>query len=284
MQECKIIHCVRSHCKWTYQQVVEETGVPIGRTAFRALLQKHYISQWIAKKRPHLLEQHCRERLAFCVTNRNRDWSRFIFSDECSVEKGKGKKRSWVWGDPRYKWDHNMIETFPKGKQACVMVWGAICEAFVGSTSSQLVVMKRDPIAKNNGYTAWSYQEALTEGLLPKYRRGHTFMQDNASVHTAGITRIWLRDHFIPILLNWPPYSPDLNPIEHLWARLKELIYERHPDLDSIQNKNEQERVLKEVLPLCWEVIDPLVIRSLIQSMPSRIEACIAAQGWQTRY
>jgi hypothetical protein len=162
-------------------------------------------SQWIAEKTPHLTDQHRRERLAFCLANRNRDWSRVIFPDECSVEQGKGKKRSWVWGDPRHKWDHDMIETFSKGKQACAMVWGAICEAFTGSASYQLVVMKMNLTAKNNGYTAWAYQEALIGGLLPEYRKVHTFVQDNASIHTAGITRIWLRDHFIPILLNWPP-------------------------------------------------------------------------------
>ena len=281
LQQRKILRYVRAHRKWTFQQVAEETGIPVTRSTFRRLLRDHHILQWIAKKRPHLTEQHRRQRKAFCLATRNTDWSKVIFSDECSVEKGIGKKRTWVWGDPKQKWDHQLIETFPKGKQACIMVWGAICERF---TMSQLVVMKRDPTAKKNGYTAWSYLEALNEGLLLKYRRGLTFMQDNASVHTAGVVGIWLRDHFIPILPNWPPYSPDLNPIEHLWARLKEMIYERHPDLDSIQDKAEQERILTEVLPSCWEALDPLAIGSLVQSTPDRIEACIRANGWQTRY
>jgi transposase len=94
LQERKIVRCVRSHQKWTYNQVITETGVPIGRTAFRTLLHKHNILQWIAKKRPHLAEEHRRLRLAFCLANRGRDWSKVIFLDECSVEKGKGKKEA----------------------------------------------------------------------------------------------------------------------------------------------------------------------------------------------
>jgi transposase len=60
----------------------------------------------------------------------------------------------------------------------------------------------------------------MAAGLLPNYRRGLTCVHDNASVHTATTTLDWLRDHFIPLLLDWPPYSPDLNPIENIWYRL----------------------------------------------------------------
>ena len=62
------------------------------------------------------------------------------------------------------------------------------------------------------------------------------------------------------------------------------MIYERYPELDGIQSKAEQERILKEILPLCWEALNPSLIESLINSMPVRIEACIAANGWQTKY
>ena len=150
LQERNILRCVRAHPKWTYQQVVDETSVPIGRSQFKRLLHKHFISQWRAKKRPYLTEDHCRKRKAFCLTNRYTDWSKVIFSDECSVEKGIGKKRSWIWGNPRYKWDPNMIETFPKGKQACIMVWGAIWMQGLNTTRSPLVVMQRDPTTKKN--------------------------------------------------------------------------------------------------------------------------------------
>jgi transposase len=284
LQERNVLRYVRAHQKWTYKQVVEETTIPMSRSQFKRLLHKHHISQWRAKKRPHLTEEHRSLRKAFCLTNRNTDWSKVIFSDECSIEKGTGKKRTWVWGDPKQKWDHQLIETFPKGKQACIMVWGGICLQGLCGIRSPLVIMKRDLTAKRNGYSAWSYTEAMQEGLLPIYRRSLRFMQDNASIHTAGVVAIWLRDHFIPQLLNWPPYSPGLNPIEHLWARLKEMIYERHPELDSIRSKVEQERILTEVLPSCWEAIQPSIIESLVNSMPARIEACIRANGWQTKY
>ena len=35
-------------------------------------------------------------------------------------------------------------------------------------------------------------------------------MQDNASIHTAGLVDLWLKDHFIPTLPDRPLYSPVL--------------------------------------------------------------------------
>jgi transposase len=41
-------------------------------------------------------------------------------------------------------------------------------------------------------------------------------MQDNASIHTAKKVKDWFMGNGI-ITTDWPPYSPDLNPIEHAW-------------------------------------------------------------------
>jgi hypothetical protein len=42
-------------------------------------------------------------------------------------------------------------------------------------------------------------------------------------VHTAIVVKEWLQEIAIKSI-NWPPSSPDLNPIEHAWMRLKETI------------------------------------------------------------
>jgi transposase len=75
--------------------------------------------------------------------------------------------------------------------------------------------MNRDKEGEKNGYTANLYLDILEEQIPICYEPGRTFMQDNARIHIAKKVKSWLTDNKI-LLLNWPPYLPDMNPIEHL--------------------------------------------------------------------
>ena len=45
-----------------------------------------------------------------------------MFSDECSVERGMGKKQIWVFGHPKNKWKPTIIETYKTGKNLKIII------------------------------------------------------------------------------------------------------------------------------------------------------------------
>ena len=64
----------------------------------------------------------------------------------------------------------------------------------------------------------------VLEDQLPSlWEPGLLFMQDNAPIHTSRLAREWLAENGIDVM-DWPPYTPGLNPIEHLRFRLTKLV------------------------------------------------------------
>ena len=101
------------------------------------------------------------------------------------------------------------------------------------------------------------------------------FQQDGAPCHTAKTCIKWFTDHNVQ-LLTWPGNSPDLNPIENLWSRLKKLVAAKHPS-----NKRE---LIEAIINSWYHVITPDNLKSLVESMPRRCKAVIASRGYPTRY
>ncbi len=105
-----------------------------------------------------------------------------------------------------------------------------------------------------------------------------------APIHTSRLAREWLAEHGIDVM-EWPPYSPDLNPIEHLWFRLKKLVYEVRPDIEQVGGDAEKVReALYEALERAWVLIEHKIMEDLVRSMEKRVKAVLAADGWYTKY
>src|SRR5436305_5778189 len=104
-------------------------------------------------------------------------------------------------------------------------------------------------------------------------------MQDGASIHWAGIIVKWINEMEIEIM-DWPPYSPDLNPIENLWKLLKDQIVRSHPEFKTIKDNNEAMAHLIRCAKEAWEDLAPELLNKLAEGMQKRADAVLKAKGW----
>lgn len=63
----------------------------------------------------------------------------------------------------------------------------------------------------------------VEHALCPVLKPGDVVVMDNLSAHKAPAVRGWIEGTGAEVLY-LPPYSPDLNPIEKAWAKLKQLL------------------------------------------------------------
>jgi hypothetical protein len=275
---------VRKSPQITVNRALVESRLGISGSTFKRAIKLQQIEHWRAKQRPELTEELAAKRLTFALKYRNEDFSKWLFSDECSVELGKQPVRAWSWGYPGEQYTPSRVETYRKGKQGTQIVWAIIGLSLQSTT---LIVMDREnqdcELGQEGSFTASSYIDTLEQGLKPDYD-GQTFQQDNAPIYKAAKTRAWFDEEGIFWIKDWPPYSPDLNPIEHLWPRLKELLYKLHPDLLLDPKSQASINKLREVLPIVWQAIPRETVEAYLNSMKSRLEAVIAAKGWYTKY
>jgi transposase len=107
------------------------------------------------------------------------------------------------------------------------------------------------------------------------------FMQDGAPGYGAGYTLNELQERGITPIY-WPPYSPDLNPIEQVWNRMKDYIETYYPDMPAGRQPTYDQ--LRGIVQEAWDSITPEDLRDIIGTMKDRCQAVIDAKGGHTKY
>ena len=152
-----------------------------------------------------------------------------------------------------------------------IMVWSVINSRGAGRLYIVEGTMRQD-----------QYKKVLQRRLIPQLkewfprRQKYIFMHDSAPCHKAKSITKYLLNKKIPVL-DWPGNSPDMNPIENIWAILKKEMAK-----DMITTKSELIEKLKEV----WHNNPRIAenIKTSISSMPRRLGALIKAKGGTTKY
>ncbi|KAF2274654.1 uncharacterized protein EI97DRAFT_380907 [Westerdykella ornata] len=80
----------------------------------------------------------------------------------------------------------------------------------------------------------------------------------------------------------WPAFSPDLNPIETVWNKMKDYIEQFYPEQEGERQLTYDQ--LRTVVQEVWESITVEVLRELIDSMPAHCQAVIEVEGGHTKY
>ena len=120
----------------------------------------------------------------------------------------------------------------------------------------------------------------LSEHLLPFiHARNHPdslFQQDNARPHVSRSTMNWMDEHNIK-RMEWPAYSPDLNPIENLSGILVQRVYANGQQFDNAYQ-------LRQALVQKWQEIETETLECLSLSMNNRIFEVLTKNGANTKY
>ncbi|VDB85744.1 Bgt-50335 [Blumeria graminis f. sp. tritici] len=120
----------------------------------------------------------------------------------------------------------------------------------------------------------------LIDGMV-SMRPWFSLMQDNATAHTAAISMEDMSQRLIQLIFR-PANSPDLNPIEAVWNKMKDYIQRHHPNLGC--GKQRTQDSLRNIVKEARDSVSSEDHVRLIQSMPARCQAVVDADGGPTRY
>ncbi|GFW63582.1 transposable element Tcb2 transposase [Trichonephila clavipes] len=193
-----------------------------------------------------------------------------MFSDDSRFSLQSDSRRTLIWRAPGTRYhQENTIERHRYGGAGWLVSGGII----LGSSETDLHV-------QSVTMTGHIYRDVILElrvRLFPGAMGAEfLFMDDNARPHRANIVDECFQSEDIT-RMDWPVYSPDLNPIEYVWDMLGPRIAARQPSPTCI-------------LELRWALLDEWCnipqdqIDNLIFSMPRCCKDCIASSGRHTPY
>jgi len=98
-----MLRAVRQEPMLTYAQLKAKLGFQVSRKTYYRILKRHGITNWLAKKRPLLEEDHAKARLTWAKGHKDwsfDEWKHIFWSDESTVERTWNYRKQWAFGKP----------------------------------------------------------------------------------------------------------------------------------------------------------------------------------------
>ncbi len=168
---------------------------------------------------PLLSAKNRKLRLQFARAHQNwtiEDWKNVAWSDESRFLLRHSDGRVRIWLKQHESMDPSRLVSAVQAGGGGVMVWGI----FSWQTLGLLV-------PNEHHLNATAYLNIVADHVHPFITTvypssGGYFQQDNMQCHEVQIILNWFLEHDNEFtVLHWPPQSPDLNSIEHLFYTTK---------------------------------------------------------------
>jgi len=254
-----------------YKEMLETSNINISKSTIERRLKEYGFKKYTPLCKPQLSFKQRKRRVEWArkyVVKGEDYWDKVIFSDESSFVLPVGPNGK-IW---RKKGEGLKPQNTTRSVKhpASIMLWGCMTSQGLGRK-----------IFVKGMINSLKYQEILSEGLVSTLEDINSedewiFQQDLASPHTSKSTRNWFIDNDINTL-EWPANSPDLNPIENVWNKIKFMIRKTKP-----LPRTKQE--LQDLITKLWDEFSPNFCQELIKTMPKRCREVIKNKGYPSQY
>jgi hypothetical protein len=247
-----------------------ELGVDASTRTVRRRLDEAGLFGRVARIEYPFTEDHVAKRLEFAQEHESwtdDKWARILFGDETYICLG-AHGRIWVQRPEDTAYQSQFVPQGQSNFPPKIGIWGCFTSQGVG----ELRIFDDNMDTRLYTDTMQQYMKPCALRLWPN---GEWFyLHDNSSYHGSYRSRTWFHNNGVD-LIELPPHSPDLNPIENLWADLKRRI-----ELRNARDISELKKFITEE----WKNTSPLFCSNLVDSMRDRMRAIVAASGFKTRY
>ena len=242
---------------------------------------KKKISRWTVQRALHQLGYHWRlpgrkklshsqkaARAEFARAHQEDDWDETWSFDEAYLNLYRHSNRCWISATTEEYVQLPKLTT----RQEKISV--GVCFAISRSGKSELCFLPK----------SWSGSDLVKifkETLLPSIAwpklpsRNQRFIVDNDGRHHMDVWKNFAKKFRLQALSPWPSNSPDLNPIENVFAWLKHYVESKSPS---------SEETLRQAIMDAFRDIPEAHFRNLIDSMESRMKEVLKLKGARINY